>query len=310
VIRTALLLTLFATLSVAAQLPHPNHIVVVIMENKGFDDVIDEKPQPDATSLASYLNNKLRPMGALLTDVHGMHHPSQPNYFELFSGSAQGVCNDKCPLKGLTADNLAKALKDTQAANDHRVPFLGYAEDLPTPPTTCMIEKIYGRKHCPWITFTNLHDVTRSFADFPPPAKFDTLPRVAFVIPNLVHDMHNLPTGKFDTPTEVLQGDDWLRQQMDAYAQWAVTNNSILIVTWDENSDEPPTVKDDCSNAHPTQPPDNRIPTFVVGAHVMPASTAGDTFTHLNLLRTIEDLAGTRAVGKSKTVKPIAGIWQ
>jgi acid phosphatase len=249
------------------------------------------------------------PMGALLTDMHGLHHPSQPNYFELFSGSAQGVCNDKCPLPGLAADNLAKALTETQAANDHRAPFLGYAEDLPTPATACGIKFRYGRKHCPWITFTNIHNVTRSFADFP--ANFDTLPRVAFVIPNLVHDMHNLPTGKFDTPTEVHQGDGWLRAKMDGYAHWALTHNSILIVTWDENSDEPPDpVKDDCSNAHPTQPPDNRIPTFIVGAHVKPKSSGTKTYTHLHLLRTIEDLAGTRAVGASKTVPPITGIWQ
>ena len=69
-------------------------------------------------------------------------------------------------------------------------------------------------------------------------------------------------------------------------------------------------MKDDCSNAHATQPPDNLIPTFIVGAHVKPESTGTGTSTHLNLLRTIEDLAGTRAVGESHSRTAITGIWQ
>lgn len=308
--RAALLAALLFAPFAAAQLPHPDHIVVVIMENKGLDDVVDSSAQPDATSRASYLNNKLRPMGALLTNMHGMHHPSQPNYYELFSGNAQHVCNDRCPISGLTTDNLAKALKESQATTDKRIPFLGYAEDLSTPATTCEVKFRYGRKHCPWMGFANVTGVTRSFTAFPTPDKFDTLPRVAFLIPNLVNDMHNLPSGKFDTPTEVHQGDTWLRARMDAYAHWATTHNSLLIVTWDENSDEPPPVKNDCSNAHLTPPPDNRIPTFIVGAHVTPRAEDDHQHTHLDLLRTIEDLAGTRAVGKSKDAQSITGIWQ
>jgi acid phosphatase len=33
----------------------------------------------------------------------------------------------------------------------------------------------------------------------------------------------------------IKQGDDWLKNNINAYAQWAKTNNSLLIVTWDED---------------------------------------------------------------------------
>jgi len=69
------------------------------------------------------------------------------------------------------------------------------------------------------------------FADFP--SDYTKLPTVAFVIPNLNHDMHN-GTPKNRIPT----GDAWLRQNLDRYYQWAKNNNSLLIVTFDENHDK------------------------------------------------------------------------
>src|SRR5437762_985696 len=95
-------LLLFAAVGAAGQqLPHPEHIVVVIEENKDFDDVIDPPNTPPAQSRARYLNGLL-PHAALLTKSYGLHHPSQPNYLELFSGSKQGVCNDTCPAAPFT----------------------------------------------------------------------------------------------------------------------------------------------------------------------------------------------------------------
>ena len=70
------------------------------------------------------------------------------------------------------------------------------------------------------------------FADFP--SDYATLPTVAFVIPNLNHDMHNGKPGQSIPPR-----DAWLRANLGGYYQWAQTHNSLLIaafiVTFDEN---------------------------------------------------------------------------
>ena len=34
----------------------------------------------------------------------------------------------------------------------------------------------------------------------------------------------------------VASGDTWLAQNLSAYAEWAKTHNSLLIVTWDEDN--------------------------------------------------------------------------
>src|SRR5713226_6635094 len=85
-----------------APLPHPKHVVIVIEENKAYDEVIGK-------AAALYINSLVRD-GAVLTNYHGLHHPSQPNYVELFAGNEQGVCTDKCPKKLINARILATLL--------------------------------------------------------------------------------------------------------------------------------------------------------------------------------------------------------
>jgi acid phosphatase len=91
----------------------------------------------------------------------------------------------------------------------------------------------------------------------------------------------------------IADADAWLRQHMDAYAQWARTHNSLLIVTWDE---------DDGSDA-------NHIPTLFVGAHVQPGKYA-ETINHFDVLRTIEALEGVSFTNEAAHATTIADVWQ
>jgi acid phosphatase len=67
----------------ASGVPDFKKVVVVIEENRGYDDIIGSANAPYINSLVAG--------GALFTDSHGVARPSQPNYFALFSGSTQGV---------------------------------------------------------------------------------------------------------------------------------------------------------------------------------------------------------------------------
>jgi hypothetical protein len=281
----------------AVPLPNPDHVVVVLMENKSFSDVIGSTNAP-------YLNSLLS-RGALLTTYCGLHHPSQPNYIELFSGREQGVCNDNCLPSPITAPNLAVSL-----LNAHKT-FIGYAENLPANLATCTTPSNYARKHCPWLDFKGIPaSVSKDFSSFPTtPAAFASLPNVALVIPNLLHDMHSAATsGGNPLATEVAQGDAWLRAHLDSYATWAVTHNSLLVITWDEDSSHY-TMPTSCTNGINTTPPANRIPTLIIGAHVVPGSTSATAYTHYHLLRTLEDFYGLAPIGGSAGVPAINGIW-
>ena len=74
--------------------PRYDHIVIVIEENKSATQVV----------AGPYLA-LLKAGGAFMARSYGEVHPSQPNYFALFSGSLNGV-TDNNP-HDITAPNLA-----------------------------------------------------------------------------------------------------------------------------------------------------------------------------------------------------------
>jgi acid phosphatase len=293
---------LLVVTSAAAQLPHPDHIVIVIEENKGYEDVIGS---PDAPYL-----NELVTRGALLTASYGLHHPSQPNYVELFSGGEHGVCNDRCHRQLITAPNLAKSLVDAGKT------FIGYAENL----TNECTEDLFVRRHCPWLDFNGIDSsASLDFKSFPktPDGFKNELPVVAIVIPNLVDDMHSPSSSikrhphQSDISNEVGNGDQWLKDHLDAYATWAVANNSLLIITWDEDSSSY-RYPLSCKRGITTDPrkKQNHIPTLLIGAHVIPGSTSTMVVTHYNVLRTILDMENLPPLGGSAAAQAITGIWQ
>jgi tetratricopeptide (TPR) repeat protein len=192
----------------------PAHVVIVMLENKDQGDVLRDGPY-----LAS-----LAASGASLTDMHAETHPSQPNYLALFSGGTQGVEDDRCPLR-FDGPDLASEL--TAAGYG----FVGYAEDLPQPGFTGCSAGDYARKHSPWTDFADVPaEANQPLSAMP--TDYAQLPTVAFVIPNLCHDMHNC---------SIAEGDEWLRENIDAYARWALTHDSLLIVSFDESVQGRPT---------------------------------------------------------------------
>jgi len=63
--------------------PAYSHIVVVIMENHNYSEIAGNAQAP-------YINS-LMAGGANLTNMSGIVHPSQPNYFALYAGSTFGT---------------------------------------------------------------------------------------------------------------------------------------------------------------------------------------------------------------------------
>jgi phosphatidylinositol-3-phosphatase len=258
-----------ATASPSAGLvPAPAHTVVVMMENHAFSEII-------GNSAAPFLNQLAR-QGAVFTHSYAITHPSEPNYLAIFSGSTHGVTDDSCPVE-LTAANLAA---DLMAAGKT---FAGYSEDLPSVGSPVCSAGEYARKHVPWADFRNVPgSVSMPFFSFP--TDFARLPTVSFVIPNLCDDMHDC---------SVATGDAWLRAHLSDYARWAMTHDSLLIITWDE---------DDGSQS-------NQIPTIFAGQQVRPGRYA-ERIDHYRVLATIEAAYGLPRDGNAASASPITDIWR
>jgi phospholipase C len=243
-----------------------DHIVVVVEENHSYRQIAGHKDAP-------YMNALMK-NGATLVNHFATRHPSQPNYYDLFSGSTQGITSNKKPLKKFSTPNLASELIKAGFT------FGGYSENLPKTGFDGVTDSKfkYARKHNPWVNFTNVPtSANMPFTSFP--KDFSKLPTVSFVVPNMDHDIHD---------GTIKQADDWLKQNLSGYVKWAETHNSLLILTWDE---------DDMSAK-------NRIPTVFVGPMVKKGAYSPKS-DHFSVLRTIEDLYGLPALGESKKAKAL-----
>ncbi len=207
--RWVLTMLLVAQPALSGELPRPDHIVIVIEENRSFTQIIGNREAP-------YIN-ELAKRGALFTQSYGVTHPSQPNYLALFSGSTRGITSNACPLD-LSGDNLASLLQAKGLS------FTSYAESMPQAGYEGCIYGAYMRKHNPVANWKELAALNQPFNAFP--TDYSQLPTVAFVVPDQRNDMHD---------GSIAQGDAWLKKNIEQYAQWAMQHNSLLIVTWDED---------------------------------------------------------------------------
>jgi hypothetical protein len=311
-----------------AQPPAFDHIVVVIEENHSFDDIIGSSAAPNINALAASGAN----IGNASTDPqgntsgsHAVRHPSQPNYLELYSGSNQGTIQDGHPgstsepfssSPPFTTPNLGAALRNAGFS------FATYSQTLPSVGFDGDSNGAYQRKHNPVTNWMN--DVNPTANQYPStlnqpfttfqqiansPGGFANLPAVSFVVPDQNFDMHD---------GTIQAADTWLKQNIiDTYLPWAMTHNSLLIVTWDEDGDNTAT---------------NQIATIFAGAKVKPGNytetnlnannphvgsptdpgiqtPTGTAMNHYNVLSTIEDVYGLTHIGGSLNRRPVSDIF-
>ncbi len=261
--------------SMLGQIPRPDHIVIVIEENKSYKQII--------RNMAAQYINQLANDGASFTNSFAITHPSQPNYLALFSGSTHGIPDNRCPIS-VSGDNLASELRKKGMT------FAIYSESMPSTGYQGCQSGQYFRKHNPAVNWQGKNvppEANMPFDMFP--SDYAKLPTVSIVVPNQTNDMHDGAT-----PLDaIIQGDRWLRKHVDPYVQWARKNNSLLILTWDED--------DDSSN--------NQIATIFFGPMVKPG-TYPVRINHYNVLRTIIEMYGLTPIGHSAEARPIVEVWR
>jgi acid phosphatase len=254
----------------AGAVPTPSHVVIVIEENRSQANIIGNKSAPFINALAAG--------GAMMAQSFAETHPSEPNYLALFAGDTFGVTKDICPVNAGAAPNLASELLSAGYT------FGGYAEDLPAVGSPVCSAGKYARKHVPWANFSNVPAANSvPFSAFPTATNYANLPTVSFVIPNNDNNMHD---------GSIAAGDAWLNRELAGYANWANANNSLLIVTWDEDDGGPR----------------NQIPTVIYGARVQPG-IYNEQISHYNVLSTVEQMYGLPKTGNAAIAPAITSIW-
>jgi phosphatidylinositol-3-phosphatase len=265
----------------ALAVPPHDRVVVVVMENKSYDEV---RTQPYTAGLML--------QGATFTSAFGVTHPSQPNYIAMWAGSLLGVTNDNCPasIAPSMSENLGHACEVAGLR------WRAYSENLGSAGSAaCSFDGntstgLYTRKHDPWTQFSNLnHANERPYPDLAADLAANTLPNLVFIIPNNCHNTHNSSTAGCG----IADGDAWLAANLPAVIA-ALGPKGLLVLTWDE---------DDASAG-------NRILTVFVGPQVITGAVSAQTLNHFTLNRMICEALGLPLFANGRFEATVANVWK
>jgi phospholipase C len=281
VIRTfaVLAVLLSAVPSFAAPAPKPafrpfKKIMIVIFENKNYEDAVKA---PFFKSFAE--------RGALLTDYHGVAHPSQPNYVALAAGDTMGVIDDAhydldgpsvadlLEKKGLTWGVYAEGLHGTCARDD--------------------MQDLYRRKHEPFISFKAIRKDPKRCANIKPASALDAdlragrLPDFSLFVPDMNDDGHD---------TTLAYADKWFARRFGPLLKdRKFMAETAVAVVFDEDEKRE----------------ENHIYAALAGAGVEPGARSAERCDHYSLLRTVEDAFGLGTLGRHDArAARIRGIWR
>ena len=277
----ALLFLLAPAAAFAAPVPAHDRVVILIMENKGYD-----------VAAAQPYTQSLMAQGATFFRSFAVVHPSQPNYFALFAGSTLGVNSDACPAPGspFSAENMGHAMATAGKT------WRAYSENLPTPGgTACSYDGsvssgLYTRKHDPWTYFTNVdHQNERPYSDLAVDIAANPLPNLVYVVPTNCHNSHNSST----PGCSVADADVWLSQNVPQILA-ALGPNGLFVLTWDE---------DDNATG-------NRILTVFVGPHVQQGVMSTVSVSHYTMVKTFCLALGIPPMNLAVNENPIDNVWQ
>ncbi|OLE70368.1 hypothetical protein AUF78_06970 [archaeon 13_1_20CM_2_51_12] len=196
---------------------HPfNYVVVIVMENQGLGDIINNTSAPFMNQLASSY--------AVAINYTAVNHPSLPNYLSLISGQdfaswSKADCNPSPRCSAGNASNIVDSLENRGLS------WKAYMEDYPSScgsqcsPGNCFLGNTgtsgYVARHNPFVYFDDIVNSTSRCSRIVPAnsrgkggpdnlllsdlASPSTASNFMWLTPNLCNDMHDCPVSTGDT---------------------------------------------------------------------------------------------------------------
>jgi hypothetical protein len=302
--------------------PHYDHILVIIEENKSYGTVLDHGYAPTIADLAKTYG--------VATQMYAERHPSEPNYVALLGGDTFGIADDDGWYCVPGSTDVACKGADAPTFVNHLIPgdnlatqleakglgWRAYLENLPSPgsfdvfspETATDPAALYAAKHTGFTNYASVHaekDIVDKLVGFDrlhDDLRTGDVPAFALIVPNQCHEMHGITSPK--APQSCQKGDDGLVRSGDDNVHAIVdaifaspiwkTGNTAVVITWDEDgkADRIPGAPQSCCVVDAHNPGGGHIPTIVITNHGPRGLSDPTPYDHYSLLRTIEDAFG------------------
>ena len=233
-----------------------------------------------------YLNSLIGQYG-LAERSSGVARPSQPNYLALFSGSTQGVQDDR--NHDIDAANVADQIEASGRT------WKEYAENRPPDCFTGSSASggrdgsgQYRRKHAPAISFDGIRNDAARCANLVDLTAFRAGDAAySFIVPNQCHDAHDCG---------LAEADRWLASFVPTITgSQAFAAGGLLIVTFDEDAGNDP------GGGH--------IATVLASRDIPAGFRSDQPHDHYSVLRTIEDAWRMPCLAESCSATPMGEFF-
>jgi acid phosphatase len=241
-----------------------HHVVIVVLENLNYGDVVGSPSAPYINSLMS--------KGGLATHYYANLHPSIGNYFIMTTGLPFSVDDGFSGV--VTTDNVVRQLD--ASARSWKV----YALSLPQQGYLGGDVYPYLRRHDPISYFQEVQPPSAEnmniveFSRFQADLSAGILPAYSFVVPDAVHNAHDCPDGgsNCDVATKVAAADTWLSDNIaPLLANPEFQQSGLFILTTDES-------RNSVENGG------GKVATVLVGTGVKAGYQGTNSYDHRSLL--------------------------
>lgn len=294
-----------------------DHFFMVMMENKGYDDIVGSPNAP-------FLNSLINAYG-FADNYYGLTHPSLPNYYPLVGGTDFGLTYN-CETPCIDADTTLVSNIDAAGKT-----WRGYAQSMPYP-GALEPSGDYSPEQLPFLAFTGIGDDPVYAAEHVFPleqmaidlSSAQTAPDYLWFSPN--EDFNG--EGPVDFPwgmlkfviSQITPGHQYNVPALDQFLAETVpivlnstvwrdpSIRSVLVVTFDEDNNNTSLGFGNEGNHIVTVviPSTGAVAAGMRGGHFL----ATDQYNHYSLLRMIEDSLGLPTLtDNDRYAPPMNEFW-
>jgi Phosphoesterase family len=249
--------------------------------------------------------------GKVLTNSHGVTHPSFSNYVSLVAGDYFGIENqdwyninattiyDLLDAKGLDYATYAEwytPVATARGPNDcNNELYLGPLDN--TNPR--WNNPVYRRVDVPGLLFstytsnyTRCSKIYNATAQFDSDVKSHNLPAYSFYVPDMLHNGHD-PESDSDYNHQPTSAGIWFNAFLDMYLPALTAQGTLVVASWDEAT---------WQNDNDAVPDNyNSIATLLFGHGITPNTTDNTYITHYGTLRGSITNFGLGSLGRNDT---------
>jgi phosphatidylinositol-3-phosphatase len=246
------------------------HVVIVMLENQSYADVIGSPSMPYFNQLANQYS--------LAAQFYADVHPSLGNYLMMTAGQDPtiGTSDPDNWMGTISAANVASAL--TSAGKTWKA----YAQSLPSTGYTGTDQYPYVKHHNPFAYFSSVLGDPAQTAKIVPLAQFSndmnsgSLPNYSLVIPDDEHNGHDCSDGTQNCANSerLSEADNFLQSTLSPlFSNSSLLPNTVVIVAYDEAA-----VSDRTNGG-------GHIPVIIAGGPIKTAYQSTSTYQFQSLLR-------------------------